>query len=357
MGVDYHFVHSVEIPHFGPATRVNHPETALQTFTFSLFELTFSKLQTKLSHFHTTSYININMTFDNDTTMMIDSLHRTDSWSAIDHDDDASWHSLCSVDAVEELLNDQDHPDSPLIIGKDLFVSDDLPSTSPQDDGFPLSSLWTDAAPLVDVTIATTISNDSSSHGDVIDLTSSFDEEPGQYQDVIENLLQEELLEPEMPLPVSDQQQQQQQGQMETVSRMMHYLCQTEPNRQIVQAASDVVRECEVRHLEGKKRQYQNLPGAIFERLIPLLGAQRFHEIYNQSQAAVNPPPQAAAPGFPGTLQFAIAYGIHIAQLSKANGETPEDHAILVERGVEAVNSMTDDEKKFFWDFIHRQQM
>lgn len=298
-------------------------------------------------------------------------------------DDD---NSICSVDVVEDILNNDDKPQMTTAL------------------------MWKDE-PIFETTIVTTVSNDSSqntsANDDGIDYSNNNKHENHDEHQQYNNLLQGELLDFEAPTssasasstlkkvrfvdqsaedqsvtysPLFSHQQHQatahhpSQTTMDPISCMMEYLHRTESDRQLVQAAFNIVDECQVRHMEGKQHKYQNVSGAIFERLIALLGAQKFQEIYQRSQQQKHrqgmagqqvdeaQPKQTDDTLSISNLQFAIAYGIHIAQLASNKGggggtSSSEDYAVLVQRGVEAVNSMTNEEKNYFWQFIHRQQM
>lgn len=149
-----------------------------------------------------------------------------------------------------------------------------------------------------------------------------------------------------------------------TIARIVGYLHYTERDRHLVQRAEEVVRECHLQYQRGKKRKFRtNLNGAIFERLVGLMGGPRFNEVYHNSlsfdPSAYPGSQRYSAPPSCGqdTLQVAIAYGMHIARLNQmdAQGNGPEAQRRLVQKGVEGFSSMNVEERQMFWNYITKQ--
>lgn len=151
------------------------------------------------------------------------------------------------------------------------------------------------------------------------------------------------------------------QSQDNAIARIMGYLHHTERDRHLVQQAEEIVRDCYQQYQRGKKRKYScdNLSGTIFERLVGLMGGERFHEVFHNSmdfdtyaQAPYIGAWQYAPPPSPETMQVAIAYGIHIARLNQMNANyPPESPLVLVQQGVAGFNAMNVEERRMFWNY------
>lgn len=185
----------------------------------------------------------------------------------------------------------------------------------------------------------------------------------------ISTLLKGELLEPQAFRPVTPNDGQALSpsafaAEADLICRVISCL-HFERDRKVTVQAEKIVQECQFHHGRGDKR-YQNLARSIFDRLVQLLGAPKFNEIYHRAHymhPRGPPPPQARYPlRFPpvqphcnigpSNIELAIAYGIHIAR--STNGSEPTSQ--VVQHGMVALNSMTPKERIMFWNYITSKQ-
>lgn len=185
------------------------------------------------------------------------------------------------------------------------------------------------------------------------------------------------------------------QQPMDSVGRILAFLHYTEPNRELVHQAQEIVRECHWESQHGRKRKYKkNLSGAIFEEFVKLFGGLRFQEVYQNAlrfdfdaaerviasrryqqsqqshghhhQHAHTPmmahPSQSvtmsATGDHPGIVDIAIAYGMHMVRLDQMeNGSTSKSPGSsksrkeVVQEGAEKFHSMTNAERQMFWEY------
>lgn len=188
----------------------------------------------------------------------------------------------------------------------------------------------------------------------------------------ISNLLKGELLEPQTLRPVTPNDGQAVPSssafaaEADLIYRVMSCLHHVERDRKVTVQAEKIVQECQFHHGRGDKR-YQNLARSIFDRLVQLLGAPKFNEIYHRAHYVHPrgpPPPQPRYPPRfppvemqhcnkygPSNIELAIAYGIHIAR--STNGSEPTSE--VVQHGMAALNSMTPKERVMFWNYMTKQ--
>ena len=182
---------------------------------------------------------------------------------------------------------------------------------------------------------------------------------------------------------------------MDSVGCILGFLHYTEPNRELVHQAQEIVRECHWESQHGRKRKYKkNLSGAIFEEFVKLFGGLRFQEIYQNAlrfdfeaaerlmasrayQQSQQPhvrqhqhaqPPMMVHPSpststsvtgdHPGLVEIAIAYGMHMARLDQMEKEATSKTSTsnksrkeAVEEGAAQFHSMTNTERQVFWEF------
>jgi len=281
---------------------------------------------------------------------------------AISFDDDDSWISKDSASFLDKILQDDSSLEGKMTIevsGKDeIDVLDQL--LEPLSDIENMLFDTDDGKPCVPHSKATNVSQLLVRPRETIGTL--MDEDP-----YISSLLRGDLLEPELvdekPIAaaVGRREAKPQEvvsgmanHEVDVISRIMTFLHHTEPDRRVVWQAEEIVRECQEKHHKGD-RKFKNLPGTIMERLIRLLGADKFNQIYRCSQG-INPhfsaPPPATAGLVSSQLAIAIAYGIHIASTSDGS----ESNAELVHNGVESLNSMTEADKQNFWSYISKQK-
>lgn len=189
--------------------------------------------------------------------------------------------------------------------------------------------------------IASSISHDSST-----ETVTTLNEEE------ITSMLTGELLEPppiQRPGTPNDI-----HSEADFLNRVLGWLSRLE-TPEIVQQAETIVSECQCRHQKGDDG-FSNLSGSIFDRLVQLLGAPKFNEIYRRSRC-VDPRSYTATPHFaspshgPKTIPLAIAYGIHLA--TSTNGsESPKE---LIKHGVTTLNSMSEKERAMFWAYMTKK--
>jgi len=139
------------------------------------------------------------------------------------------------------------------------------------------------------------------------------------------------------------------------IGQLLTCIRRTEPDPYLVHQAEAIVNECHVLHHQGDRR-YKNLNGSIFQRLIDLFDGPKFNDIFQRSQeypsvSHVMTPPMSHLPydpTVPSMLELAIAYGLHISRTANKD----DDVQLLVRKGAEALNSMSNTERRMFWDFM-----
>ncbi|CAB9508532.1 expressed unknown protein [Seminavis robusta] len=159
------------------------------------------------------------------------------------------------------------------------------------------------------------------------------------------------------PLPVED-----------SIHRILLYLHYNEHDRTLVHHAQTIVQTCIAKHQKRTKNprsSLKDLSGKIFEGWVNLFGGPRFHAYYRNAMAFTTPSHDyhsspvhemygryAPTQHGPHSLELAIAYGMHLARFPRASGQHVADQ---LREGMKAFNSMSEDERRMFWDYMMNQ--
>ncbi|CAB9529794.1 expressed unknown protein [Seminavis robusta] len=183
--------------------------------------------------------------------------------------------------------------------------------------------------------------------------------------DDVASLMNGEILEPKFERPVTagwwdTRGAPPPTGDTDLIRHMIGYLQHTERDQKVFLEADRIVRECHFNHHSGDHR-FQNLAGCIFERLIKLLGADKFHDIYHRVKSYSyrqyhdhhHQYPWSYVSGGPGILELGIAYGIHLARTHQ--DQSTERPLHVIQKGASTLYDMKEDERAMFWNYMTGQ--
>mmetsp|Transcript_9955 Transcript_9955/g.13130 ORF Transcript_9955/g.13130 Transcript_9955/m.13130 type:complete len:157 (+) Transcript_9955:149-619(+) len=121
--------------------------------------------------------------------------------------------------------------------------------------------------------------------------------------------------------------------------------------------SSRIVRK---KHEKGVHR-YRNLPGAVFERAVDVLGAVEFQRLFKASQQKLKNSPhpkrtrveEVGKASIPNLIETAVGYGFHLARIHFLHDSSNASnvHDILMQ-GVNTVNRMSEVERAQFWKYM-----